>query len=284
MTTALAALLLISVCGFAADCNFTRQQLQDESLAILRQDYPAREFAAGESVDLIRADKIELGLDNLYAKMCAVAPLDAAARAAEIRHHFGAIMKLIQQHEAQQQLAWAAARKLVMLQLTTEEYFHARMKQGEFVTRPFVAGVLLTVVVDQPDGYQYVRKEDQERWSVSREALFDEALHNLAEVTMSGRLQAANGAEKLLASEEKDGYDAVRILVPWVREEAVKLLGEPFFAGIPNRDFLIMWSTANSAGFHKATRGEIQQDFAAQPYGLSARVLRVWGDGRIELE
>ena len=89
MATALAALLLASICGFAADCNFTRVQLQDESLAILRKDYPAREFSAGESAELIR------------------------------------------------------------------------MKQGEFVTRPFVRGVLLTVVIDQPDGYQYVRKEDQ---------------------------------------------------------------------------------------------------------------------------
>jgi len=284
MTTALAALLLVSLCGFAADCNFTRAQLQDESLAILRKDYPARGFSAGESAELIRMGKVELGLDNLYAKMCTVAPLDAAARAEEIRHHFGAMMQLIEQHEAQQQLTWADARKLVMLQLTTEEYFHALMKQGEFVTRPFVRGVVLTVVIDRPDGYQYVRKEDQERWRVSREALFDEGLHNLVEVTRNGKLHAANGAEKLLASEEKDGYDAVRILVPWVREQAVKLLGEPFLAGIPNRDFLIMWSTANSAGFHKATRGEIQQDFAEQPYGLSGRVLRVWGDGRIELE
>jgi len=284
---AFAALLLICACGCASECNFTQAQLQAESLAILRKDYPGQEFGAGESPDMIRMGEVELGLDNLYARLCIEPkePLDQPARAVEIRTHFAAMMKLIRQQENRQPLAWAEARKLVLPQLQTEEYFRSLANGKEvFVTRSFVPGVVLAAVIDQPNGYQYIRKEELERWHVTREALFAEGLRNLTEKAMDSGLQGANGAEKFLSSEEGDGYDAARILVPWVREQAAKLLGEPFFAAIPNRDFLIMWSTANSAEFHKLARGNVEQALKERPYALSSRVLRVWADGRIEVE
>lgn len=97
------------------------------------------------------------------------------------------------------------------------------------------------------------------------------------------RLQGGRSPDPFLASEEKDGYDAVRLLLPWVRQEAAKHLGNPFLAAIPNRDFLVMWGTTNSQAFQSRARDNVLQDFKSQPYKLSSSVLKVWEDGRIEV-
>ena len=99
----------------------------------------------------------------------------------------------------------------------------------------------------------------------------------------SAKLQGGRKPDPFLASEEKDGYDAVRLLLPWVRSEAAKILGNPFFASIPNRDFLIMWGVENSTPFQNRARQNVALDYDSQPYKLSPLVLKVWADGRIEV-
>lgn len=79
---------------------------------------------------------------------------------------------------------------------------------------------------------------------------------------------------------EHDGYDAARILMPNLRKAAAGLLGEPFRAAIPNRDFLVMWASGN-ATLAKGAAANARRDFEAQPYPISPLILEVWGDGRI---
>ena len=66
-----AVLCVLAAFGTAAfGCDLTPKQLQKESLAILKKEYPDRKFAAGRDEDVILLDKAELGLDNLYDKLC----------------------------------------------------------------------------------------------------------------------------------------------------------------------------------------------------------------------
>ena len=116
-----------------------------------------------------------------------------------------------------------------------------------------------------------------------RSELFETALKNVDISYGSAKLQGGQKPDAFLASEEKDGYDAVRLLLPWVRTEAAKHLGDPFFASIPNRDFLIMWGTENSALFQGQARQNVALDYQSQPYKLSPLVLKVWADGRVEV-
>ena len=62
----------------------------------------------------------------------------------------------------------------------------------------------------------------------------------------------------------------------------MKFLGNPFYVALPNRDFLVMWSAENSAGFQQFAKYKAQEDFKAQAYPLSPAVIRVWADGRMD--
>jgi uncharacterized protein YtpQ (UPF0354 family) len=265
-------------------CHITLLQLQTEVLAYLKKAYPGRPFTQGESLDVVLMGNVEFGLQNLWSKLClAEPPLTAAAREDAIQRHLEAMMLLVDRRETALPREWAGARALVTLQFITTHYLSTYVREHVLVTRPFVAGVELGVVLIQSDGYGFVREEDRARWGVPEHELFETALKNLDQRSAEARLQGRGDPDRFLSLEEKDGYDAVRLLVPWIRQEASKFLGDPFLAAIPNRDFLIMWSTKNSPEFQTFGRTRAQEDFETQPYPLTRDLLRVWADGRTEL-
>jgi hypothetical protein len=270
--------------AFAADCALDPKAFQSEVLAMLKQEFPGRSFRPGKSLDVIVADKAELGLSNLRARLClASPPLSAKERATAARTHFRSMLSIADQRAAGGLEAWASAQERVMLQLMPSEYSERFQDDRALVSRPFIPGVATGVVIDGENGYRYVRRTDVVEWKIGLDALFERALKNLEARSKAARLQSGSGPDRFLAYEEKDGYDAARLLLPWVRSEAAKLLGEPFLASLPNRDFLILWSAQNSAGFQTFTRRKARDDYKAQPYPLTPTTLRVWRDGRVEI-
>ena len=79
----------------------------------------------------------------------------------------------------------------------------------------------------------------------------------------------------MLAIQTGDGYDAARLLLPAMRKLAVEHLGEPCYAAVPNRDFLIMWSQSNPEEFQTLVRAQVRQDCQSQPYPLTSTVFVV---------
>ena len=267
----------------AMACEITSQQLQTEALALLQKEYPSKSFQLGKTVDVIVMGEVELGLQNIHSKFCLAKPLpDSKTRQREMHTYFMAMMKLVKEQETKIPQKWAEAKENVYLQFMPSDYLKSLNGAHMPITRKFVTGVELAVVLDIKNAYEYVRQEDAARWSVNEKVLFEIGLKNLDAKKGNVNLQGGNGADKFLAIEKKDGYDAARILIPWVRQEAAKFLGNPFLATVPNRDFLVMWSTKNSAKFHTFAKEKAKEDFKAQPYPLTSAVLRVWADGRIE--
>lgn len=273
------AAVAISTAAFG--CDFTPRQLQKESLAILKKAFPERNFSAGRDEDVIKLDQAELGLDNLYNKLCSE-KMSASERARQIQRHFENILAMVDDHQAQQPKTWADAKEMVYLQLAPQSYLQPLIANTQLIHRPLTEGILVAVVLDAADGYGYVRREDREKWQVSEAELFEQAQQNLERSARQITLHEGRSSDKLLAIQENDGYDAARILVPSVRKHAAELLGEPFLVGIPHRDFIVMWSTTNSPEFHRSTRDTLASDFATQPYSISGDVFEVWADGRIQ--
>jgi hypothetical protein len=277
-------LLLWCATAAAADCPIDPKAFQSEVLAMLKQDFPGRTFKAGKSFDVIVTDKVELGLSNLRARLClASPPLSAKERVAAARTHFRSMLSVADQRPPGGSEGWASVQGQVMLQLMPAEYAQKFQDDKALVSRAFIPGVATAVVIDSERGYRYVRKIDLAQWKIGVDALFEQALKNLDAKSKAAKLQSSRGPDKFLAFEEKDGYDAARILLPWVRSEAAKLLGDPFLASMPNRDFLILWSAQNSAQFQKFTRQKARDEHRTQPYPLTPATLRVWQDGRVEI-
>jgi uncharacterized protein YtpQ (UPF0354 family) len=269
----------------AVACEITAQQVQSAALNVLKKEYPAESFARGKDVEVILWGEVEFGLQNLRSRLCLADPrLNAAAQDELMRSHFKAMIALTKEADSQAPRDWAEAQKIVTLQFMSSDYARLFKDARTVVTHPFVAGVELAVVLTQKNGYGYVREADRAKWKVEKKVLFETALRNLDLQHPNAKLQGGADPNRFLAFEEKDGYDAIRLLVPWVRQEAAKYLGDPFLAAIPNRDFLVMWSTRNSADFQTYARNRAQGDFKSQPYPLTPRLVKVWADGRVELQ
>ncbi len=278
------ALMLWPATVTAADCPIEPKAFQSEVLAMLKQEFPGRSFKAGNSFDVIVADKAEFGLNNLRARLClASPPLSPKERVNVAKAHFRSMLSVADQRPSRGPEGWSSVQSQVVLQLMPAEYAQKFQDDKALVSRPFIPGVASAVVVDSESGYRYVRKSDVTQWKIGIDALFEQAVKNLDAKSKAAKLQGSRGPDKFLAFEEKDGYDAARILLPWVRAEAAKLLGDPFLAAMPNRDFLILWSAQNGADFQKFTRQKARDDYKAQPYPLTPATLRVWRDGRVEV-
>ncbi|WP_121456958.1 hypothetical protein [Azonexus fungiphilus] len=258
-------------------------QLRAEALELLRSKFPEQKFEVGSAPDVIRMGDAELGLQNLRSKLCASSSLSKPQRHDELVEYFERMVSSIKNSQSNLSMPWALARDKVRVQFMHADYLRPFEGKRVLVTRPFIPDVHIAVVVDQPTGYVYVREEDRVRWRIGEKVLFETALKNVDVNYKSARLQGGGKPDPFLASEEKDGYDAIRLLLPWVRSEASKHLGNPFFASISNRDFLIMWGIDNSAYFQERARQNIALDYGSQPYKLSPLVLKVWADGRVEV-
>jgi len=267
----------------AMACDITPGQLQDEALVLLKKEYPKNSFARGSRIDVVLMGEVEFGLQHLRSKLC-LSPkfLTPQEREDAMREHFRVMMSLMKERDPKPSLQWSEAKNRVFLQFLSTDYIRNTRKDQALVTRDFLPDVKLAVVLKQERGYSYVRRTDSDHWKIRDEALFEAAKRNLALNSQNIKLQGGGDPDRFLAVEEKDGYDAIRIFDPGVRQAAAEFLGNPFYAMIPNRDFLVMWSAKNSTKFQLFARQRVEDDFRKQPYALSTTFVRVWSDGRIE--
>jgi hypothetical protein len=251
----------------------TKPQFQAFVLGVLQEAFPGRGFEAGEVEDLIVCGDEQFGLSNLYAKCGDEQPDDPEFREF-IAEHFGKMIKLVEQATENDSPAWGVVKDRLRPQFMPARFAEqaplVHLAVGQAASD---ADILIGIVLDSEAGYSYVRQEDAALWGRTSEELLEAAIENLNDA--SRQLPMAMFPEPNLAIviETKDGYDAARLLLPGIRRFAAEKLGEPFYAGIPNRDFLIMWSQEADADFQKFCRERIGQDFGEQDHPLSPRIL-----------
>jgi hypothetical protein len=278
-----AVLLTASTFSFADDCALTPKVLKEEVMSSLKRQYPSKKIDLGDSDEVVLVDQYEFGLRNLRSEICANDSADERKQREDIiARHFANAIALMEKTADEGRLDWEQARDHVFLQLMPVEFLRRFNGERAIVSRPYVQGVLQAVVLDSEKGYLYVNEEKRANWGVSEEVLFAQARKNLDAGTLATHPQGSNGKEKFLAYIQKDGYDAARILSPTACSMAAQVLGEPFFAGLPDRDFLILWSGSNSDIFQDRVRNQLQSDFSTNAHPLLPIPLRVWKDCRVE--
>jgi hypothetical protein len=243
-----------------------KTQFRTFVLSILHEQYPERGFRAGEADELIVCGDEQFGLSNLYAR-CGDFRQDDPEFRQFIADHFNKLSQI--DVVGEDSPAWSIIEPRLRPQIMPVEF----IDQAPIVHLPLGDDVLIGIVLDSDAGYSYVRADDAALWGRTAAELFETAIANLSEA--SKQLPMAMFPEPNLAIviETKDGYDAARLLLPGIREFAAEKLGEPFFAGIPNRDFLIMWSRDASDEFQTFCRQKIGEDFGEQDHPLSPRIL-----------
>ena len=258
----------------------TKAEFQAFVLSILEQKFPERGFRAGGAEDLIVCGEEQFGLHNLQMRCGEDARADDPELRQFVAEHFAKMVKLVEQHTENDSPAWATIQPRLRPQFMPAEYVQrapiVHLPVGEEIDN---AGVLIGIVLDSEAGYSYVRQEDGALWGRTPEELFDAAVANLQEASRELPMAMFPEPNLAIVIETKDGYDAARLLVPGIREFVAEKLGEPFFAGIPNRDFLIMWSREASEEFQTFCRQKIGEDFQQQDHPLTPQILLATAEG-----
>ena len=246
--------------------------------AVLSKLYPDRIFSLSQDPLILEMEDQIIGLTNLHSNYLlssqTEADLEELAKA-----HLGALIKGTE--SAARGLPWDEARNYLMPQLMPRELL--AKAPIELIHELVADGVYLGFVIDTAESYSYVNRDDREGWGVDPESIREAAFANLQQRSQGIEMMAFPGENAFFIINSMDGFDAVRLLSPEMREVIAEHVGDPFFAGIPNRDFLICWSMSVDADFHNKLSLQVATDSDQRPYPLSRKVFEVTASGDITL-
>jgi hypothetical protein len=246
--------------------------------AVLSKLYPDRIFALLNDPLSLESDGQVIGLTNLHSNFLlssqTEAELEEFAKA-----HLDALIKGTE--SAARELPWEDARNYLMPQLMPQELL--AKAPVEPIHEPVADGVYLGFVIDTAESYSYVSQDDKEKWAVDLESIREAAFMNLHQRSQGIDMMAFPGENAFFIINKRDGFDAVRLLSSGIREVIAEHIGDPFFAGIPNRDFLICWSKSADPDFQSKMSLQVATDSDQRPYPLSRKVFEVAASGEIAL-
>jgi hypothetical protein len=283
---ALGLLLLICVgaCGAQGDDRVVDSEAEFQTYVIdyLKTSGLVPGAERGEDDLVIVSDDLQLGLHNVNIK-CELAGGTRAACQSVLEEHFGGILKRMAEQKDRKDPTLAEATPQLRLQFTTEDYAHSA-PDGMLWTQ-WAPGVLKAVVLDSPDSFTYINRRHTEAWQVSEEEIWALAEREFARtIDYSAFDEPSTSNEHMLLFAPEDGYAAARILVPEFRARAAAKLGEPFFAALPHRDVLLLWSGDADPVLMSRIKQQVAEDYESSPYALSRAVFKVSKDGVSSLE
>ena len=248
----------------------SEREFQDYVYTYLQKNYKDRKFVKGVDPSLITNGTTELGLSNLYNKykqaVAAGEVLDAM-----LKEHFTTLFRKIEKTDENDVKQWSVVKELVRPQIAPKE-FQNRLPITHKGLDDYSS---VAYVIDGENGYQYVTQDMFASWGITMDTLHATAVANLDKVSHKIPMQGTLEKNKFLIIAVGDGYDAARLLIPALRKFISSKLGTPYYAAIPNRDFLIMWSTSNSKDFTRSFTDKVEADFKSQPYPLTPNIFLV---------
>jgi hypothetical protein len=228
-------------------------QFQDRVLKMLK--LKSVDASAGEKPLSIRFHDIELDLKGLFGK-CEQNQVQSSEL---MEQYFSWPLSLVVRREFE----WNDVDLLLRPQLVPAEI----AKLFGIQLFPFSGPIAAALVTNQHS--VFVRKSDLQKWNISPKESFNRAVANLDTDPMEMEVTITDGTDRFIGLETRDGFDAVRILLPRVRDFASVKLGSSYLAGIPNRDFLILWSKDCSTRFQEYALEKIDTDYSIQNYPLT---------------
>ncbi len=146
------------------------------------------------------------------------------------------------------------------------------------VYRPFLADLIITYVIEEPSSVAYISEQHLERWGLAEHELHEQAIANLRRRTLERGEQTVTGegAQRLVIFSAQDGFDATRLLLPDLIEPWAAQMPGSAVIGIPNRDFLIIFSDSDRT-ILTAVAHQIQREAAERAFGLTDQLFTIQG-------
>ncbi len=242
-------------------------------LDVLKRCYPELSQRPGSNAHAILIENAEFDLQSLFTR-CRTNETETDSI---IRQYFSHVAAMTVRPPYS--MTWAEAKEAVRPQLLPKD--HA--EKLPVLSYPIAGEIVAGIVVDYKTAPWFVRDEQLKLWKIDPRELFDAAVQNLSSAPVEMEVTITEGTDRFIGLETHDSYDAARILVPKIRKFAAEKLSEPYFVGIPNRDFLILWSRNCSKRFQDYAVEKVETDFAIQSYPLSNHLFEVTASSIKEL-
>ena len=144
---------------------------------------------------------------------------------------------------------------------------------------PWVGGVIICYALKTNNIFRFVTGWDVNRWGTDNQTLHRIAIENLCKLSWPERMEGSrekNGGRVILLMTD-DSLASSRLLHPDLHQLFSGPLGNPFWAGIPDRNTLVLFSDRRQVKQRIIRRLRI--DHKTSTYPISPRPLLVTRDG-----
>ncbi len=263
--------LLASV-QITRDKQLLDRKVVNDVMALLRKQFPGDEFKFED--DKIRGPNHVLFLGNLCREVRGAAP----ARRDEIIKRFVATVTQPARAEIGHE-TWKDAQGCILPLLKPRSYINPETATKNLLISEWLADVVICYAIARNKMFRFVTGWDVDRWGTTAAALHERAIANLAALPWPRKLLGASAKNdgRVIVVETDDGLASSRLLHPDLHQLFSGALGSPFWAGIPCRDRLVVYSDRRALKKRIARR--VSKDHNSSAYSITPLTFLVTRDG-----
>jgi uncharacterized protein YtpQ (UPF0354 family) len=254
------------------DDELLARQVANEVLHQLRERHPDQDFAF-DADNKIRGKGQVVFLSNLVREVRA-----APARRDQIIKRFVETLSQPATAELGHEV-WDEAQHSIIPVLRPRDYVRPEGPTQHFYTTEWLADVLICYVIRNKNMLRFVTGWDLDRWGIKGEHLHERAIANLVSLSWPKQLMGSRSKDsgRIIVVDTDDNLASSRLLHPELHKLFAPALGSPFWAGIPCRDTLVLYSDRRELKQRISRR--LRKDHAASAYQITARPFLVTRDG-----
>jgi uncharacterized protein YtpQ (UPF0354 family) len=263
---------LIASLHITRDRQLIDRKVINEVMAQLQQQVPDQEFKFED--DKIRGNNQVVYLGNLCREVRGVKP----ERRDEIIKRF--VNTLCQPARAEiGHETWADAQGCILPLLKPRNYIDPKSPTQHLLTSEWLVDVLICYAIRNNKMYRFVTGWDVDRWEINATILHERAIANLAKLPWPRELAGARFKDegRVIVVDTDDGLSSSRLLHPDLHKLFSGPLGTPFWAGIPCRERLVLYSDRRA--LKKRIGRRLTKDHDTSGYPITPRAFLVTRDG-----
>lgn len=252
---------------------------RQEVLALLSRRRPQWKFEPAGKSDTIVSGSKRLYLGNLFDLVQGRRDED---RESHILEFADAVVTVAS--ETSQSKTFEEIRSQLRVRIVPASYeTNATPENIGLVLQPLSIAARLACAIDGRSAIEFVTTRHLRAWSMAANPVLATAIGNLDDASQDVEIKVRperGGPGRFATVNVADSYAAARLLAPRFMTRVREQLGPKVFVGVPNRDFLVAWSTDFSKKSDFAA--QVTKDAASKPYPLtdelfvsSAQELRV---------
>jgi uncharacterized protein YtpQ (UPF0354 family) len=245
-------------------------QVAHDVVKLLRERQPEEDFKIDGSV--IRAGHRVVYLSNLCREV-----RSAPARREKIIQEF--VNSLCQPATAEVGYeTWDGSRGAILPVLKHKTYVEKNSATQNVLTSEWLADVVICYVIKSKKLYRFVTQWDLDRWEKNFTELQELALANLTALPWPREMYGARAESgRIVIVQTDDGLASSRLLHPELHKLFSGPLGSPFWAGVPCRDTLVLYSDRKV--LKNRTNRRLAKDHDTSAYPISPKPFLVTRDG-----